>query len=180
MGQTKCDTCVIVVSTCLVMLVTWGCRSTRPHEGRVAQGTQPAQSSRTTQTNKSPETTQTTQPSGTRPSDMALIREAITHDSWVKTLGAGPFTEQYIYRFFPDGKYESTFRTDHTTPKEVGTWRLDQNETGQAHLKLHGPEKSYWLLEDSILEYDQRIDKILVSGPRYVGRQPLDRQKVSP
>ncbi|NBB95864.1 MAG: hypothetical protein GVY16_09010 [Planctomycetes bacterium] len=109
---------------------------------------------------------------------MTSLRRIIIEDAWVKTLGAGPMTERIVYRFLPTSEYRKDIESDYESPSEIGHWKLSLDDQGRVHLLLDSPqEQPYWLGSDSIIEYDPETDSLLVSGSRYVGKQPLSRRR---
>ncbi len=87
--------------------------------------------------------------------------------------------EEVVYRFLATGEYHKDIESDYVSPTEIGRWKLSLGDGGHVHLLLDSPQdQPYWLGCDSIIEYDAKGDRLLISGPGYVGKQPLSRRHV--
>jgi hypothetical protein len=119
----------------------------------------------------------TTRPtSGEAPDErLEALRQIIVKGAWVRALGDSRQAERYIYRFKQDGNYVNSLRSDVDVTFR-GTWRLEFQHDGLIHLTMDGPKKTYWLPPDSIVEYDPKLDALVLSGPSYVGRIPLKHE----
>ena len=106
----------------------------------------------------------------------ARLRERLTTGRWVRDLGHGPFREQYVYTFAPDGTYTSKLLTDHATPTLTGRWELTRGADGRNHLRLsglQGQKDNNWLGRDSAVGLDEATGDLLVSTPPYAAEQRL-------
>jgi len=107
--------------------------------------------------------------------EATVLTRALIKDNWAKILGH----DALIYDFAEDGTFTRIHKSDFNAPPKSGTWKLLQDDHGRWHLLLSGQGAGDWLGEDSIVEYDAKADKLMVSGGNYVGRIPLVRWDAS-
>lgn len=114
------------------------------------------------------------------PTATTELAEKLTQGAWTRYLGQ-PLIEGYTYRFAADGTYTVIVCTDHNVPERSGRWRLEQDSAGRSHLLLKPVVGDcYWLQCDSIVRFDEALDRLIVSGPPYVGEQQLLHQSCRP
>jgi hypothetical protein len=114
------------------------------------------------------------------------VRKALLSGVWGREYFPPGHHDIYRYTFHPDGTYENEYLTDYNVPKIKGEWRLYRDGPGALHLLLRSslpaddPDAYYWLGPDSVIEYDELEDVLLVSGPKYVAVKELRRFSPAP
>jgi hypothetical protein len=104
----------------------------------------------------------------------------LTAERWAIELGTGALSERYIYTFNSNGTYKTSVFSDYGARPIRGTWQIT-NVQNQIHLLLKNEEAYYFCIwRDSILEYDEQRDILILSGPRYTNEMSLDHVKAKP
>jgi hypothetical protein len=103
------------------------------------------------------------------------LRDVLTRGQWVKDLGEGAFSEQWVFRFYPDGTYSQQIFSDFTSRPIMGKWKLTPSNETLSELTLSDLESGehYILAGQTFVRYDHENDLLVATGPRFDREQTL-------